>query len=256
MIGYIENVKIISSFHMQSKPYGKIDGRKTHGFIYRIKGSADYTINGSYIRVNEGEMIFLPKCSSYEYRTIEGTDNLYTSINFEAEITDMEITVYSLKDFPGAGYMLEGFSGAWRLGSSAEKYKCLSGFYDLLSYISHLDHLGRLEKENYRIISPAVEYLKAHIYDMDFKVESLHFLCGISDTYFRRLFKSVFALTPQEYMLKERLTQAKLMIEGADYDSIKAVAEAVGYSDPLYFSKAFRKRYGIPPSNIVKSLSE
>ncbi len=250
MIGYVENVRIISSFHTRSKPYGKIDERKTHGFIYRIKGFVDYTINGKLLRVNEGEVVFLPKGLRYEYVTNEHEENIYTSVNFDADITDMEISVYSLKDFPGAANMLEGFSSAWRFGNSAEKYKCLSGFYDLLSYISRIDHLGNPEKENYRIISPAVEYLKEHIYDIDFKVEKLHFLCGISDTYFRKLFKSIFAMTPQEYVLKERLTQANLIIESGDYDIIKSVAESVGYSDPLYFSKAFRKRYGFPPSSI------
>ena len=40
------------------------------------------------------------------------------------------------------------------------------------------------------------------------------------------------------------------ILESGDYDSIAEVSELVGYSDPLYFSKAFKKIYGFSPSNI------
>ena len=163
----------------------------------------------------------------------------------------MEISVYSLIDFPGAIY-LKSFSNMWKFGNSADKYSCLANFHEMLSYISRLDHLSNAEKENHQKILPAIDYLKEHIYDVNFKVSKLHRLCGISDTYFRNIFKSIFAITPQEYVLKERLAQAKLIIESGDYDIIKSVAESVGYSDALYFSKAFRKIYGFPPSAICE----
>ena len=57
-------------------------------------------------------------------------------------------------------------------------------------------------------------------------------------------------MPPKEYVLKERLTHARFIIESGDFDSIKSVAEAVGFSDPLYFSKAFKKLYGFPPSGV------
>ena len=249
MIGQIEDVKIISSFHKKSKPYGKIQNRATHGFIFRINGYAEYSANGKNLRVTEEEVIFLPKGSAYEYVTSEG---VYTSINFEAEIENPEITVYPLADFHDASYMLHAFSETWKFGSQSDKYKSLSIFYDLLSYVSRLDHSTNAEKGNYRVIEPAIDYLKKHIYDREFKIDKLHRLCGISDTYFRHIFISRFSMTPQEYVLKERITHAKLIIESGDYDSIKEVADSVGYSDPLYFSKAFKKYFGFPPSSICE----
>ena len=252
MLGYIDNVKIISSFQNRSKPYGKIQSRATHGFLLKIKGFAEYFIDGKSVRVNEGELIFLPKGASYEYVTSQGEDNLYTSVNFEADIENPEVMVYSLADFKSANYMLRGFSEMWKFGTEADKYKCLSDFYDLLSYISRLEHQNRDARGNYDRIASAIDYLKNHIYDTNFKVDKLHRLCGISDTYFRKIFISIFAITPQQYVLKERITHARLIIESGDYDSIKSVAESVGYGDPLYFSKAFRKYYGFSPTDIAQ----
>ena len=54
-------------------------------------------------------------------------------------------------------------------------------------------------------------------------------------------------MSPQEYVLNKRITHSKSIIESGDYDSIKELAESVGYSDPLYFSKAFKKAFGLSP---------
>ena len=252
MIANIENVKIISSFHNQSKPYGKIQSRKSHGFIFRIKGDAEYFFDGKSFKIGPSEMAFLPKGSCYEYTTTQESDSLYTSINFEADIESPRISFYSLKDFQGAGDIFQGFSDMWKFGNTSDRYKCLADFYTLLSYVSRLENSKSEDNKNHLIISTAVEYLKKHLYDTDFKVEKLHRICGISDTYFRKIFISRFAMPPKEYVLKERLSHARLIIESGDFDSIKSVAESVGFSDSLYFSKAFRKYYGFPPSGIWK----
>jgi AraC-like DNA-binding protein len=249
MIGRVDDVKIISSIQNKSVPNKKIQSRTAHGFVFRKTGYAEYFANGRVYRVNEGEVAFLPKGSCYEISTYESE---YMSINFEANIEKPEISVYSLKDFHGAYNLIFGFSELWNFGSTADRYKCFSDFYDLLSYISRLEHLGNSETGNYSKIEPAMEYLREHIYDPGLKVDKLHHLCGISDTYFRRIFVSRFAMTPREYLLFERINRARLIIESGDYESIKAVSESVGYSDPLYFSKAFRKYYGFPPSGMYE----
>ena len=75
---------------------------------------------------------------------------------------------------------------------------------------------------------------------------------GISDTYFRRIFTARYNISPKEYVLRERISHAKTIIENGEYETIGAVAESVGYNDPLYFSKAFKQYYGISPSSINK----
>ena len=116
----------------------------------------------------------------------------------------------------------------------------------------HLQLFAKLLQKKYKLIKPGVEYLKANIYSPTLRIDKLHALCGISDTYLRRIFKERFHVTPQEYVLSSRLTHAKSILDSGDYDSIKEVSELVGYTDPLYFSKAFRKYYGFPPSDANK----
>ena len=102
------------------------------------------------------------------------------------------------------------------------------------------------------MIEPAVSYLKAHIFDANVKADSLHLLCGISDTYFRKIFSSNFGTTPQKYIISKRMAQAKSIIDNGDFYTISQVAQAVGYSDSLYFSKVFKLIYGVSPTDFSR----
>lgn len=250
MFESMENLKITSSFHKAVRPYGKKQSRPTHGFIIKIKGCTDYFFENKSIRVNEGQMIFLPKNSSYYFTSDTRGENLYTSINFDADLHNPAVKLYSLNNFYEANYLYESFTEHWNFGNAWDKYKCLSVFYDLLSYISKTECLESSDQRKYSLTEPAVEYLKKHIYDSCLKINKLHTLCGISDTYFRKIFISRFNMTPQEYVVINRVSKAKSIIESGDYATIKEVSELVGYNDPLYFSKAFRKVYGFCPSDV------
>lgn len=194
-----------------------------------------------------GQAIFLPQGIAYE-RYSYGEDSLYTSINFYGKIENPTPCVYSLADYFALNFIVENFTELWCFGSLSDKYKCLSSFYDFLAHIERIDHLKMINKNKFYIIEPAIEYLKEHLFDCHLKIDNLHRLCCISDTYFRKLFISRFNTTPQEYVISKRLSHALSIIESGDFMSIGEVAELVGYKDPLYFSKAFKKLYGFSPS--------
>ena len=249
MPAYTDRISIVSSFTTRGKLYGKNQSRATHGFVFKIRGSTEYTSNGKRYVANEGEVVFLPQGSQYEYVTV-GDDPFYTSINFVGDIGKSEIKVYSLHHFLGTNFIYNSFSKLLKFGTDSEKFKCISVFYDFLSYISTLENTTDSDTRNYKLIEPAIEYLKNNIFNSGLKIDRLHSMCGISDTYFRRIFLSEFNINPKEYVLAERLSHAKTIIEDGDFDSIKEVAESCGYDDSLYFSKAFKKHFGYSPSDI------
>ena len=251
MFENMENLKIISSLRQHSKKTAKIEARSGHGFVIRLSGSVRYDFADNSITVNEGEMIFIPQGTSYRYTTLS-ENSLYTSINFKADIENAEVRLYSMDNFYDADYISDKFSDMWKFGTHSDKYKCMSMFYDLVSYVANIEHSNYSDKHKYHIIDPAVEYLKKHIYNCNLKTDRLHSLCGISDTYFRKIFISRFRTNPQNYIISKRISHAKSIIDSGDYETIKEVAYMVGYSDPLYFGKAFKKMYGVNPSEANK----
>ena len=108
------------------------------------------------------------------------------------------------------------------------------------------------DKKKLHIVTPAVEYLKKHIYDPSLEISHLHELCGVSDTYFRKIFISRFGTSPKSYVTEKRVTHAKSIIDSGDFVSVRELALAVGYKDPLYFGKVFKMHYGISPIDMNK----
>lgn len=250
MFDNIENLKVTSAISGESRNKRRIENRPSHSFIFRVHGSIIYDFGYRCYPVKEGEMIFLPKGSSYDYTTKAQEKSEYMIINFEGDFESADPAVYPLENFHNADYIISHFVDLWKLGSQADRYECISLFYSLLSYVSFLENSNSENSKKYSLIEPAVEYLKDHIYDCSLKSSLLHRLCGISDTYFRKIFVSRFRTTVQKYIISKRISHAKSLIDNGDFDSISEVAMSVGYSDPLYFSKVFKKFYGVSPSSI------
>ena len=75
---------------------------------------------------------------------------------------------------------------------------------------------------------------------------------GLVAPYLSRLFKEYSGYTLSQYIQKIRLDRAKQLLRMDGDILAKDVAEMVGYSNPLYFSKIFKKKVGIYPSEYRK----
>ena len=250
MFENIENLKIVSALHKKSKHTSKIESRFTHSFNIRVSGSMQYIFDDRSILVNEGEMIFLPKGSRYEYKKTSEEDSYVTIVNMEGDFGEVSPCCYSIKDFYDTAYIMYHFADMWKFGNQSQKYQCLSLVYSLLAYISNLDTLEYQDKKKFDAIEPAISYLQRHIYDCDLKIDELHHFCGVSDTYFRKIFIARFGMSPKNYVVSKRLSYAKSIIDSGEFNTVKELALMVGYKDPLYFGKVFKKHYGASPVNM------
>ena len=134
------------------------------------------------------------------------------------------------------------------LDTPSERYRLISLFYDILSRVSKTEKTQYHSSAALKLIEPAADYLKDHIFDTALKVGELHSLCDVSDVYFRKLFISRYGESPKKYVLSRRLDRAKAIIDNGEFNSIKEVAYLSGFEDPLYFSKVFKQKYGVSPS--------
>ena len=250
----IENLKIKNISKGESHFPGSVKSRKMNAFVFRIRGACRYNFKDTSLDVHSGELIFLPKGSAYEVYSTSDTQCEHVSISFDADLTSPTPSVYSFDDYAEREQILSTLHELWKFGGQTDIYKCYALFYDFLTYISNIEKLNYADKKKLNLISPAVDYIKKHIYDADLKTDNLHQLCGVSGTYFRKIFLANFGTNPQSYILKRRLSHAKALLDSGDFSSIAEVAASVGYTDPLYFSRAFKKKYGIAPSKYANEL--
>lgn len=73
----------------------------------------------------------------------------------------------------------------------------------------------------------------------------------MSEYHFFRLYKAVFGLSPNQYIIRKRLEYGSSILKH-DRLSVSIAATEAGFSDIHTFSKAFKKYYGVSPSTIIK----
>lgn len=254
MFKNIENIKISNIHTGTSNKSASILSRKTNSLVLRTTGVARYCLPEQIIDTHPGDIIFLPRGSQYDYTWLSDTPCQYVSITFEADIFETAPFVYNISDFPEFSELKTNLPDMWKFGGQTEHYRCYSVLYNLLSYMKNIEKLTYADKKHFDIIAPAITYLKNHIYDNNLKIETLIQLSGVSGTYFHRIFQTNFSMSPQKYILSKRLSQAKSIIDSGDFDNISEIANFVGFNDPLYFSRVFKKKYGVSPSHYAKQI--
>lgn len=103
-----------------------------------------------------------------------------------------------------------------------------------------------------RRISKAVGHLREH-FDEPLKIETIARELGMSVSGFHHHFKSVTAMSPLQFQKQIRLQEARRLMLGEDLDAASA-GFRVGYEDPSYFSREYKKLFGAPPHRDIAKL--
>jgi len=96
-----------------------------------------------------------------------------------------------------------------------------------------------------------MDYIGANI-SRKLSVESICAATGIGKTKIQELFRCYLHTSPGHYIVNLRLDSALKMLED-NSSSIKQIAYACGYKNPLYFSNAFKARFAVSPRNFLKN---
>lgn len=96
----------------------------------------------------------------------------------------------------------------------------------------------------------AIQYFNNH-YHQEINIKEYAVSKGMSVSWFIRHFKQYTGTTPMQYIVSLRMTNAQVLLETTNYN-VTEIGNMIGYDNPLYFSRIFRKQKGISPSEYRK----
>lgn len=96
------------------------------------------------------------------------------------------------------------------------------------------------------IVEKVKAYIQTHL-EEDISVELLASHANISVSQLFRIFKSEEKTTPVDYITRLRLFYASQMLKESDLP-VSRIATSVGYNNYSYFTKIFKNKYGMTPS--------
>jgi AraC-like DNA-binding protein len=117
---------------------------------------------------------------------------------------------------------------------------------------ARLGHLVASSRGDTRRISRAIGHLREH-FNEPLKIEETARELGMSVSGFHHHFKSVTAMSPLQFQKQIRLQEARRLMLGEDLDAASA-GFRVGYEDPSYFSRDYKKLFGAPPQRDIAKL--
>lgn len=100
------------------------------------------------------------------------------------------------------------------------------------------------ENQHIRI---ALDFI-SEAYMRDISVTDIAERAGVTRAHLNRVFQENFHISLQNYLMDFRMGKAESLLVSTS-TPVKDIAGMVGYSDPLVFSKAFKRKYGASPKN-------
>ena len=130
-----------------------------------------------------------------------------------------------------------------------EGYMMQAVLYRILAF-----HLGDAKEAPDRASDTATK-IKSFIdnhYEENLRIDDIAKKFGYSRSHLYKIFKDSYGTSVMDYLLSVRIEKSKLLLQEKAECTVSEAAYAVGFNDPLYFSRAFHERVGTSPSLFKK----
>ena len=137
-------------------------------------------------------------------------------------------------------------------GRSINEYlQCLGKAFILLALdLIGIDEVDQMHSET---VEQIIAKINKNFSDPEFKVKSALRESPYAEDYIREIFREQTGMTPNAMLTKTRLQHAENIILYSTVDrQISSIAHDSGFDDLAYFSKVFKKRYGMSPAEFKK----
>ena len=243
------------------RPRGRLD----YQLLYVVSGKAHFYFDDAERIVTAGHMVlFQPRQEQhYEYFGMDKTEVYwvhFTGSNVKNILRRYDIPLDTPVLYSGASaiyaYLFKEMIN--------ELQTCRTGYEELLAmYLRQILILVQRTRQEHRTsinthIQEEMEYARRYFnehYNEQISIEDYAQSRNMSVSWFQRSFKQIVNYSPMQYILTIRMNNAASLLESTDY-SMAEISAIVGYDNPLYFSRLFKKQKGVSPSEYRKLVSQ
>jgi|WetSurMetagenome_2_1015567.scaffolds.fasta_scaffold209915_1 AraC-like DNA-binding protein len=124
----------------------------------------------------------------------------------------------------------------------------------VLHVLEHMDKLTEGPIDHRQLLVDQIrEYLKQH-FQQPITIQDLAHMARCTPNYLNGIFRKYTGRPIHQYILQQRLETARVLL-AENEQSVKQISYQLGFKDPLYFSRLFKRRFGRSPSNYLSPIS-
>lgn len=235
------------------RPAGRLD----YQLLYMVSGHADYLLDGEWQTVGEGKIVlYRPQVPQF-YRTYSQVPMLCRWVHFSGtEVASLleecgmgQGNLFSPGLCPAAEALLKSMVVEILHREPMYRIVVESQFRQAMALFGRqmAQRKGSVASSSRQRILSIVEYMNRHYFE-SLQTEELAARCGLSKYHFIHLFRMCMGMTPYSYLIRIRMERAETLLQTGDM-TVQEVAFVCGYNDPLYFSRAFSRHFGVSPTD-------
>ena len=225
--------------------------RPFHALSIHPEGSATIFVNGKDpIPVEENAIVFVP--ARMDFAKEAGPGRILAVHFFSDSLLPREIRSFRPRNPSYFDQQFRRLLEIWTEKEFGYEYEAKILFDRVLLEIEREWAQERPTLTN-AALAQACRYLHEHFTDPQLSMEQLSRMCGMSDTYFRRLFRREFHETPIRYLNRLRLRKALELLQSGAF-GVGEVSEKCGFNNIHYFSAFIKRETGLNPSQCRKKL--
>ena len=211
--------------------------------IFCTSGYGEMIFDNGTLRYSTNDIVVVPPHLPHANVSAAGFTNIHIYLD-EATLNQAE--PYIIPADPN-GFLLNAFAAAFHYYSgSPEDRSVLLPLYGQLiaATLSTRDQKSPRSELVQKLENDILENYPDCGYDLNVFLNTLPFSAG----YVKKIFKKETGLTPLQYLTDKRLENAasNLAMSGGR-GNISEIAYQCGFSEPLYFSRLFKRKYGVSP---------
>ena len=224
-------------------------GRSDFYFMYMIKGELELFSSGDWVRIGAGNVVVFYPEKEYRYRNVSGEPIFYYFVHYTGrdalEVTQSCGFVHSVPKNIGVRERL--FKHIEAISEECLR-KNENYFIRLSAELTALlvDASRYFTESKAKRLYNSIEYLSKNFAAAP-DVNELAAMEHLSTGRYRCVFSELMGMSPKEYIIRLRLDRSMELLQCTDL-SVGEISDIVGYQDPLYFSKLFKRKLGVSPA--------
>lgn len=216
--------------------------------------------SGKVLTVKQNQIVYMAKGSEYRLDFFDTDPSRADTIVIHFQMTDLNGEDIIPTTMPMICMKDVDLSFSMLINSMADEFKnnivCVpelkSSIYKLLSAICQ-KRKKRAIKNKYTCIYTGIKLLEQN---NDMKIGDIAEICGVSECYFRKLFKEYSGESPMDFRQHYRIEKAKQLLLSDEGLSVSEIAEELNFSDIYHFSKTFKKLTNMSPTQFLNGGAE
>lgn len=250
---FFENVQIsrirwCAKLQLNALHLTRFKPRTSHAFVLFLTGEVRYTYPDNNIIIAEpNSFLYLPQGVEFDFHPQKPSSCLvvnFHTVNSPAQ----EAFGASYRNITKIRDCMLSAVNAYKNQNAGFKAEVFSEVYKIISLIQKNELNNYVSPEQRKKLQPAIEHIEKHFLDTDIKISELVKLCGMSEKYFTTLFTHYYQTGAKQYIIHKKLEHARAMLESTA-SSVTEISEACGFSSVYYFSKLFKQRTGMTPTD-------